>query len=120
MIEHKTECTTSRPHSALAAAVLIPRRYDPLAAVGRVRTPARPFVLIRPLPRLKYNNTQSGAGRGWVGRNGTDAGGDSNEGQGRGTGGREEEGDGWAGVLNGGREQGEAGDGMAGGAERGT
>ena len=44
---------------------------------------------------------------------------DSNEGQDRGAGGREEEGDGWAGVLGGGGSGG-AGDRMAGRAERGT
>ena len=44
---------------------------------------------------------------------------DSNDGQDRGAGGREEEGDGWVGVQRG-RESGGRGDGMAGGAERGT
>ena len=68
------------------------------------------------------STVQQRAGRGREGRKGTNTGGDSNEGQDRGTGGREEEGGRWAGVLRrgGGGEGGEAGDGVARGMERET
>ena len=65
--------------------------------------------------RLKCNNTQGGAGQDATGRTtARTATRDSNEGQDRGAGGREEEGDGCAGVLKGGGER------VAGGAEWGA
>ena len=73
--------------------------------------------------RLQYNGRQGRAGQGVTGsKQAGTATRDSNEGQARGAGGREEEGDGWAGVLGVGwrRGAGEAGDGMAGGAKWGT
>ena len=74
--------------------------------------------------RIIYSISIGRAGRGGAGRNGTNAGASSNEGQDRGAGGREEKRDGWAGVLRrergGRRGAGEAGDGVAGGVDRGT
>ena len=53
----RSPTVAGRHHSAPTAAVLIPSRYDPLTAAGRVcEPPLRPAVLIWPPPRPSLGN----------------------------------------------------------------